>query len=111
MNVELLVPRPIQSEPFRWSHEKFVPETAGCYALCSASGKVLYVGLADNLRRRMKQHLSTPEKIKETPVGRAVLFYWIESSEIRSIERAWMNTHIQHEGALPELNAVFSPVD
>jgi predicted GIY-YIG superfamily endonuclease len=71
---------------------------------------VLYVGLADNLRRRMRQHLSTPEKTKETPAGRAVLFYWIESAEIHAIERAWMNTHIEHEGALPELNAVFSPV-
>jgi predicted GIY-YIG superfamily endonuclease len=110
VNVDLLIPKPTHSEPFRWSHEKFVPAIAGCYALCSAAGTVLYVGLADNLRRRMGQHLSTPEKIRETSAGRAVLFYWIESDEIHSIERAWMNTHIQHEGALPVLNAVFSPV-
>lgn len=110
MHVDKLVPRASRSEPFRWSHEKFVPAVPGCYALCSAIGTVLYVGLADNLRSRMGDHLSTPEKTAETPFGRAVLFYWIESDQVHSVERAWMNTHIQYEGVLPYLNRVFSPI-
>ena len=110
MHFSQLVPKAEHSEPFRWTHEKFVPDTSGCYALCSAAGTVLYVGLADNLRRRMGQHLSTPGKTIETPFGRAVLFHWIESDVVHSVERAWMNTHIQHEGTLPYLNRVFSPV-
>jgi hypothetical protein len=37
-----------------------------------------------------------------------VLFFWFEASETHKIERTWMNTHIQYEGALPMLNKVHS---
>ena len=110
MNVNELVPRPNRSEAFRQSHVKFVSDSSGCYALCSAVGTVLYVGLAENIQRRMAQHLATPIKTQETPVGRAVLFYWLEAENIQSLERAWLNVHVQHEGVYPVLNRVFSPV-
>lgn len=110
MNVRDLVPRPSQSEPFRPSHTKFVSERSGCYVLCSAVGKVLYIGLAENIQRRMGQHLEDPTKTQETTVGRAALFYWLEAEGINALERAWMNVHIQHEGVLPVLNRVYSPV-
>ncbi len=84
-------------------------EKCGCYVLTTFSGVILYVGLADNLRRRMNNHLNDPIKSGETKVGRAILFHWIESEDTNKIERTWMNTHVVHEGALPILNTVSSP--
>lgn len=77
--------------------------------LTTFSKEVLYVGLADNLRRRMNQHLDNPTKTDETKLGRAVLFHWIESPDTNKIERTWMNIHIQSEGVLPVLNRFYSP--
>nr|WP_249157761.1 GIY-YIG nuclease family protein [Bradyrhizobium sp. KB893862 SZCCT0404] len=91
------------------SRERFVPATSGCYVLTTVDGFVLYVGLAENLRRRLGQHLDNPEKTALTKQGRAVLFHWLESIDTRKIERTWLNIHIQREGVLPELNRVYSP--
>jgi predicted GIY-YIG superfamily endonuclease len=110
MHVSQLNPAASLSEAFRGNCTKFVPETRGCYALCSSIGTILYIGLADNLRRRMAQHLENPEKTSETPAGRAVLFYWLEARNIEALEKAWMNEHIGAEGGLPVLNKIFSPV-
>jgi len=30
-------------------------------------------------------------------------------TDTNKIERTWMNTHIQWEGSLPELNSMYSP--
>lgn len=110
MNVSELVPQPPNVEAFNRSRERFVPEKSGCYVLTTFTRVVLYVGLAKNLRKRMNNHLDSDVKIGATALGRAVLFFWIESDEIDKIERTWMNIHIQHEGGLPILNSVFSPV-
>lgn len=109
MNVDQLVPQPSHFEAFRRDRERFVPEASGCYVLTTFSRVVLYLGLAQNLRRRLNEHLDNPEKIKETKLGRAILFFWIETPDIHRVERTWMNTHIQHEGTLPELNKIYSP--
>jgi hypothetical protein len=71
---------------------------------------VLYIGLADNLRRRMNDHLDNPSKTGETKQGRAVLFHWLETPDTNKVERTWMNIHMQNEGILPLLNRVYSPV-
>lgn len=110
MNVSELVPRPQQHETFKRNRCRFVPERSGCYALTTFLGVVLYVGLASNLRQRMGQHLDSPEKTRETAKGRAVLFHWLETQAINKVERTWLNIHIQHEGTLPELNKVYSPI-
>jgi len=109
MNIAELIPRPSEKEAFLRSRERFVPATSGCYVLTTLEGVVLYIGLAENLRRRMGQHLDNPEKTGLTKVGRAIFFHWYESGDTRKIERTWFNIHIQHEGALPELNRVYSP--
>jgi len=109
MNISELVPQPTHCEPFKRSRERFVPEKRGCYVLTTFARIVLYVGLADNLRRRMNDHLDDPTKIGETRLGRAVLFHWIESEDTNKVERTWMNTHLVHEGTLPILNKVYSP--
>jgi hypothetical protein len=71
---------------------------------------VLYVGLATNLRRRMNEHLDSPEKTRATEKGRSVLFHWLETPDINKVERTWLNIHVQHEGAYPPLNKIYSPV-
>lgn len=109
MNIDQLAPQPSHHETFRRNRERFVPEARGCYALTTFSRIILYIGLAENLRRRMNEHLDNPEKTKETKLGRAILFFWIETSEINKVERTWMNTHLQHDGTLPRLNKIYSP--
>jgi excinuclease UvrABC nuclease subunit len=109
MNISALVPQPQERETFRRHRLRYIPEASGCYALTTFSQVVLYIGLTDNFRRRMKEHLDNSNKTRETTSGRAVFFYWIVSEERNRIERTWQNIHIQHEGALPELNKIYSP--
>src|SRR6266511_2147100 len=104
MNVEALEPTPRSKQPFRLSHQKFVPERSGCYVLSTFKDLVLYVGLAMDLRRRMGEHLDSPGKTEETALGRAIWFHWMETEDLNKVERTWMNIHIQAEGRLPELN-------
>ena len=110
MNVSVLTPLPEKREPFRRDQERFVPSKAGCYVLSTFEGVVLYVGLAVDLRRRMNDHLDAPTKTNPTKHGRAVWFHWFETEETNKVERTWMNIHIQHEGAMPILNRMYSPV-
>lgn len=110
MNVGRLVPATPGVETFKRSRERFVPEKSGCYVLATFTHVVLYIGLPKNLRKRMNNHLDSKTKTAATALGRAALFFWIESEEINNIERTWMNIHIQHEGDLPVLNSVYSPV-
>ena len=110
MKLDMLVPKPVKHETFKRHRERFVPEKSGCYVLTTFANDVLYVGLAKNLRSRMNNHLDSDEKTAPTALGRATYFYWLECLEIEKIERTWMNIHIQHEGVLPPLNTVYSPV-
>jgi hypothetical protein len=109
MNTWELVPQPSHCEAFKRSRERFVPEKSGCYVLGTFSGVVLYIGQAVNLRRRMNDHLDDATKTGRTKLGRAALFHWFECSNASTIERTWMNIHIQHEGMLPELNRIYAP--
>lgn len=110
MNVGDLLPQPRDHETFRFSRLRYVPESPGCYALTTFDGTILYVGLAANLRRRMTDHLNNPLKTKITLQGRAILFYWYTTDDLNKVERTWMNTHEQHEGKLPALNRLHSPI-
>jgi hypothetical protein len=110
MNIAELIPQPAHCETFKRNRERFIPEKPGCYVLTTFSRVVLYIGLTNNLRNRMNDHLDRPQKTGETKIGRAVLFFWTESLDTNKIERTWMNIHVQCEGSLPELNSVYSPV-
>lgn len=109
MKLELLMPRPHTSEPFRRSRVRFIPDKSGCYALTTFELEVLYLGLTVNLRRRVDEHLDSTSKTKLTPHGRAVLVYWLDTAEVNKVERTWMNIHLLAEGRLPILNSVYSP--
>jgi excinuclease UvrABC nuclease subunit len=106
----MLLPQPIEHETFKRNRERFIPEKQGCYVLATFSHEVIYVGLAKNLRSRMNNHLDSKEKTTPTIVGRATYFYWLECKEIEKVERTWLNIHVQHEGAYPPLNKVYSPI-
>src|SRR5947209_7742989 len=107
MNICELNPQPSHCETFQRNRDRFVPNAPGCYALTTFEKVVLYIGLTDNLRRRMNDHLDSSIKTRLTGSGRAFLFHWIETSDTNKIERTWMNIHIQHEGALPVLNSLY----
>ncbi len=109
MIVESLDPTVEHREAFKRNREKSVPDRAGCYALTSFTGEILYIGLATDLRRRFGQHLDSPHKTAATPLGVATFFYWLETADIHKLERTWMNIHILAEGKLPVLNSVYSP--
>ncbi|MGE0774401.1 MAG: GIY-YIG nuclease family protein [Sphingomonadaceae bacterium] len=110
MNVESLTPRPDQREAFRRAQTRFIPTESGCYVLATFAGEIIYIGLAKSLRRRFEQHLDTPEKTSPTKLGKAAFFYWLEYSNLKKLERSWMNAFISDEGALPVLNKLYSPV-
>lgn len=109
MKLDLLVPCPLASEPFRRNRERFIPSKPGCYALTTFEQDVLYIGLTVNLRRRVNEHLDSATKTELTAHGRAILFYWTETVEINKIERTWLNIHLLNDGCLPILNSVYSP--
>jgi len=109
MNVDKLVPLPVKFETFKRDRLRFVPDVPGCYALTTFGGTVLYIGLTNNLRKRINAHQDTPAKTGETKYGRAVIVFWMESADVNKVERTWMNIHLQHEGALPILNSIYSP--
>jgi hypothetical protein len=110
MKIEELNPRPPEHDTFRRSRLRFIPSASGCYVLTTMLDDVLYIGLATNLRNRMSAHLDTAQKIRTTPKGRAAFFHWLETAQINKVERTWMLICMEHEGALPILNKVFSPV-
>jgi GIY-YIG catalytic domain len=86
MNVDALIPAPTHKQAFRLAHRKFVPSRSGCYVLTTFVGDVLYVGLAVDLNRRLGDHLDTPAKTAETPLGRAVWFHWLETTKTNHVD-------------------------
>ena len=112
MKIEQLNPKVSNKVQFSLKDRKFVPCTAGCYALTTFEGDVLYVGLTENFNRRFVQHRDTDEKRNPTAHGRAFWFYYLTADlkEINRIERSWLNQHITAHGVLPVLNKVSSPI-
>lgn len=110
MNVTELRPKPDRREPFRRNRHRFIPRVAGCYALTTFEGVVLYVGLSKNLQNRFGTHLDSPEKTAKTSAGRAVFFYWVKRQDIACVERTWLQCSELADGALPPLNRAQSPV-
>ena len=110
MKVEQLEPLPKHKRPFHKSQIKNIPEQPGCYVLATFDKTVLYVGLTNNLNRRITEHLDNAEKIRSTKYGRAIWFFWLENTDVKCIERTWQNIHSQFEGRLPILNKISSPV-
>ena len=110
MRVLELIPPPSDSESFHKNRLRFIPSYSACYALTNFDNTILYIGLASSLRRRVEQHLDTPEKRVLTPQGRAVKVHWFATLELAKVERTWINSHQITEGYLPCLNRINPPI-
>ena len=113
MKVPLLNPPVDACEDFSRRGADFVPESAGCDLLANASGDVLYLGKAKNLRRRMLNHLKDGEKTGMTRRGRASVFHYAlcEVGQLPSLEIGWTNQfQLAEGGAMPPLNKNTPPV-
>ena len=112
MKVDQLIPAVERKVEFSLKARKFVPASAGCYALSTFELDVLYVGLTDNLHRRFFQHRDTRNKREPTSMGMAFWFHFLTCDErhIYRIERTWLNEHIELHGKRPVLNRMNSPI-
>ena len=112
MKIDQLKPLPAKKLKFHLSQAKYVPDSSGCYVITTFDAEILYIGLAINLRKRCEQHLDSPQKTSETPLGRAFWFWHLQWSRdhLENLERSWMNLHLAQEGSLPFLNKIYSPV-
>lgn len=85
-----------------------VVKASGCYCLTNASGDVLYIGQAVNLRRRLMQHFDSDKRGALTEYGRISVVWWRLEVAIRldALERGWINAAMLSDGQLPPLNRV-----
>ena len=85
---------------------------AGCYALTTFDGPILYIGLSVDLNARFQQHLGNPEKIMLTGNGKAFWFYFAgyNNENLNKLERTWLNQYQTEHGERPILNKIDSPV-
>lgn len=112
MNVTMLTPVPTGKTEFLWSRNVEVPDEPGCYAISAFDQKVLYVGLATSLRKRMGEHLDDPVKRKGYGGHAPYWFHYLvlPATEITTVERGWLNQSILKDGSFPPLNKVHSPL-
>ena len=110
MKVSSLDPNPEQKVAFDLNQRLLVPSSSGCYVLSNIYETILYVGLSNCLARRFDQHLDSPDKTAQTPLGRAIWFHWLRYENLEMLERTWLNSHEVAEGKLPYFNSVRSPM-
>lgn len=108
-----LVPMPVCKAKFDYSAINIIPKKMGCYALCSFNNDILYVGLANNLSKRIGQHLNDIKKLSLTKYGKSFWFYYLElksEKDILRTERGWINQYLLKHGEFPPMNKIHSPV-
>jgi excinuclease UvrABC nuclease subunit len=72
MNVSKLIPKPEKKIEFIYKNINLVPRKMGCYVLTNFNNEIIYLGLTDNLSRRLKEHLENEEKNKLTAIGKYI---------------------------------------
>lgn len=88
-----------------------IPKVSGVYILTTYFHSILYIGVSNNLQRRIIEHLSNPIKLNLTPLGKV---YWLffkqcPQKEYRRRERGWILQHQLFEGVLPYFNKIEAP--
>jgi excinuclease UvrABC nuclease subunit len=94
---------------FDLSKNKKIPSQTGCYIISNFEQEILYIGKAINLRSRFLQHLDSPEKTNQTPLGKPYWFSYAlrnDEFEISKLERGWLNHFELQLGGLPILNKI-----
>ncbi len=67
---------------------KLLPENPGCYVMLDEDGKIIYVGKAKNLKRRVKQYFYNnlkTEKVMQMVANIADFYYIITASEVDAL--------------------------
>lgn len=112
MHVGRLVPKADSRELFARSSVGMVPEKPGCYALVTHDDIVVYVGQANDLNRRMQDHLASDEKRSRTPWGYARWLYYrlCDVSDLSQLESEWVRQFkLANRGNLPHFNRAEPP--
>ena len=112
MQVGRLVPKADSRELFAWSSVGVVPETSGCYALVTHDKIVVYIGQANDINRRMKDHLASYEKLSRTPWGYARWLYYrrCDVSDLWQLESEWTRQFkLANRGGRPHFNKAEPP--
>lgn len=94
---------------FNFLNHKKVPITFGCYVISNFNNEIMYIGKATSLKNRFTNHLDTPEKNKNTKIGKAYWFsYRICKNEFENskLERGWLNEYELKNGELPIFNKI-----
>jgi excinuclease UvrABC nuclease subunit len=113
MNLSALVPAPGASGAFEFRVLRAFPDKAGCYALSTASGEILYVGQARSLQSRLLQHWEAGRHKLQTNCGRisrVSIIVVAEPAALNSYERGWINQCELADGVRPALNKISAPV-
>ena len=113
MKITELKPIVSNKTEFHLSKVKFIPVEHGCYVLTNYLNDILYIGKANNLNIRIKQHLENPLKTEITALGVAYFYYYktvINENELFKLERGWLNHFELKEGKLPILNSIHAPI-
>ena len=112
MKLDDLKPATTHRVQFNLRDRLRVPHVAGCYALATFDGSLLYVGLTGNLQRRFREHLESPKKRSVSSIGRACWFAYLATPSNRThrCERGWLEQHQAAHGIWPAFNSIASPV-
>lgn len=94
MHINEMAPSLTRRTHFSAGYSARVPDEAGCYALTSASGVVLYLGWAGNLRRCFGEQAVNANMWWNTPDGRAVYFSFAAGGDPAAevlcfVDRSW----------------------
>ncbi|MYD53444.1 MAG: hypothetical protein F4W96_03950 [Chloroflexi bacterium] len=107
-----LAPQPTQRIPFQRRHLARVPANSGCYVLSTFDETVVYIGKAQDLRRRVGTHLGDRSKREVSDRGVAV---WLDFrltavAELGQLESAWVEQYkLEEGGRLPPFNEINPP--
>lgn len=88
------------------------PEESGCYVLTNVEDEILYIGQANNIHERVKQHLHKRDKSVRTPLGVAFWLYYklFDRKDLNALETGWCNNHkMSEKGELPFFNKINPP--
>ena len=109
MLVADLRPPTERSLPFRRFAAMRIHPAAGCYALSTSGGTIVYIGRTTNLARRIGEHLDAPEKQEPTPAGRTatVSYRRCPPKNLPDLEAHWIDQfEASNSGRLPWFNKV-----
>ena len=83
-----------------------IPDVSGCYVLSNIYKDILYIGMSQNVHRRMREHLNDPRMKQRTSLGFVAWFNYhqLQYEFCYQTEQKLLFQHKFKEGILPILN-------